>query len=153
VSTARPWSRLSSVLVLLLLGGCGGALTLPPNPFRTTPSIVVTASPSPSPVPVTPTETPEPFKPYWVKNHRQTEIWSGQRGQPGVISFGTTSDQFCVFQVVQPQDGPRLFVLNPFSRDHFWIDADAVGPIAEAPPRASGPKPSDQNCADRLYDP
>jgi hypothetical protein len=140
------------LLVGLLLGGCERVPGLPPNPFRTTPTLVADLPPTPTPVIVEPTETPVPFAPYWVKNHRQTEMWSGQVGQAGVVSFGTTSDQFCVFQVLLPQDGPRLFVMNPLGRGQFWIDADAVGPASEAPQRASGPRPADQNCAGALYD-
>ena len=37
-----------------------------------------------------------------------------------------TSQQFCSFQVARPQDNSRLYVLNPYSKDYFWIDADAV---------------------------
>ena len=55
-------------------------------------------------------------------------------------------------QVVELQRGPRLHVLNPYSKNYFWIDADAVGPVGEPPQRAAGPKPADQNCAEQLYD-
>ena len=96
--------------------------------------------------------TPAPFTAYWVRNHRQTEMWSGPGGQGGVISFGMTSNQFCAFQVMRPQEGGRLYVLNPYSKDYLWIDADAVGPVAEAPTKATGPKPGDQNCTDQLFD-
>lgn len=125
---------------------------LPGNPFAATPTIVAltpTAQPSPTPFPA---PTPPPFQAYWVKNHRLTEMWSGPMGQGGVVSFGTTSRQFCAFQVVRPQEGGRLYVLNPYSRDYLWIDADAVGPVSEPPTRATGPKPADQNCTDQLYD-
>lgn len=142
------------VAVALLLGACNYLPPLPPNPFAVTPTVVAEATPAV--ILVTPTTvltaTPVPFAPYWVKNHRPTEMWSGPPGQAGVISFGTTSGQFCSFQVVQPQSGPRLYALNPYSNGHFWIDADAVGPVAEAPQRATGPKPADQNCAEQLYD-
>ena len=58
-------------------------------------------------------------------------MWSGSSGQEGVISFGMTSQQFCSFQVTKPQEGARLYVLNPYSKDYFWIDADAVGPVPD----------------------
>lgn len=141
-----------ALLLGVLLGGCEAVPGLPPNPFRTTPTLVSDLPATPTPVVVEPTETPVPFTPYWVKNHRRAEMWSGQVGAPGVISFGETSDQFCVFQVLLPQEGARVFVLNPFGRGQFWIDADAVGPISEAPQRGQGPKPEDQNCAGVLYD-
>ena len=106
------------------------AAGVPGNPFRATPTVVAptTTPPPPSPTAV-PTATPLAFQAFWVKNFKPTEMWSGPAGQPGVISFGTTSNQFCSFQVVRPQDGSRLYVLNPYSKDYFWIDADAVGPV------------------------
>ena len=79
-------------------------------------------------------------------------MWSGQVGEPDVVSFGVTSDQFCVFQVLLPQAGPRLLVMNPFGRGQFWIDADAVGPVSEEPQRVSSSEPSDQNCAGVVYE-
>jgi hypothetical protein len=154
------WSAcLVVLLVAVLTGACNGLPSLPsipglpPNPFAAAPTVVEEPPTPPpgSPTPL-PTATPVPFTPFWVKNFKTTEMWSGPAGQPGVISFGTTSQQFCAFQVVRPQDGSRLYVLNPYSRDYFWIDADAVGPVPDAPPRAGGPKPPDQNCTDQLYD-
>jgi hypothetical protein len=154
------WSAYVIVLLLPLLGTACDRLPampslpgLPQNPFAATPTIVEvppTAPPSPTPFS---TATPVPFTAYWVKNHRVTDMWSGPAGQAGVVSFGQTSRQFCAFQVTRPQEGGRLYVLNPYSRDYFWIDADSVGPVAEAPTRATGPKPADQNCTDQLYDP
>ena len=141
-----------AVVLGLVLGGCESVPGLPPNPFRTPPTFVADLPPTPTRVVVVPTETPVPFQPYWVKNHRQTEMWSGQVGQPGVVSFGKTSDQFCLFQVLLPQEGARVFVLNPFGRGEFWIEADAIGPVAEEPRHTSGPKPEDQNCAGVLFD-
>jgi hypothetical protein len=130
--------------LLLLAGGCDYLPPMPQNPFRVTPTVVeeptatpiVAASPTPFPTPTQPT-----FTSFWVKNHRPTEMWSGPPGQPGVISFGTTSSQFCSFQVMEPQTSGRLHVLNPYSKDYFWIDADAVGPVAEPPQRMAGPDP------------
>ena len=139
-------------VTVVFSAGCDMLPALPGNPFRATPTVVAptTTPPPPSPTAV-PTATPLAFQAFWVKNFKPTEMWSG-RGQPGVISFGTTSNQFCSFQVVRPQDGSRLYVLNPYSKDYFWIDADAVGPVPEAPPRGSGPKPPDQNCDERIFD-
>jgi hypothetical protein len=150
----RRWSAASFLTLLLLGSACGYLPALPPNPFAATPTTEAGATPVPvaaSPSPVL-TVTPVAFTPYWVKNHRPTEMWSGQAGQAGVISFGTTSGQFCSFQVVEPQNGSRLHVLNPYSKDYLWIDADAVGPVAEPPQRVAGPKPADQNCTEVIYD-
>lgn len=149
--TPPPHRRLACLLLAALLSSaCDAVPALPPNPFRITPTVVVTASPHAA-APVTPAETPAPFAPYWVSNHREAEMWSGQVRQSGVVSFGVTSQQFCVFRVEQPQDGPRLYVMNPYSDGRFWIDADAVGPVTEEPRRMAGPKPEGQNCADALY--
>jgi hypothetical protein len=140
-------------MALLLAGACSYLPPLPANPFAVTPTIVAEATPEPvATLPPFATPSPPPFAAYWVKNFRATEMWSGPADQPGVISFGTTSGQFCSFQVVEMQRGSRLHVLNPFSKNYLWIDADAVGPVAESPQRASGPKPADQNCAEQLYD-
>jgi hypothetical protein len=151
----KPWSALSLLALLLLSGACDYLPALPPNPFAVTPTVVAQGTPElAATVPpfATPSPSPPPFTAYWVKNFRTTEMWSGPPTDPGVVSFGTTSAQFCSFQVVEPQRGPRLHVLNPYSKNYFWIDADAVGPVGEAPPRAAGPKPTDQNCAEQLYD-
>jgi hypothetical protein len=155
---SRPVSRgwLAACLTLALLAtGCDTLPSLPVNPFRVTPTVVPTATPTVVPVAVavaSPTATVPAFEPYWVRNHRLTEMWSGPSGQEGVISFGVTSAQFCAFQVTRPQDNSRLYVLNPYSRDYFWIDADAVGPIPEPPRQVAGPKPADQNCAEDIYE-
>ena len=150
----RRWSTIPFLTLLLLVGACDYLPAMPANPFAVTPTVVAEATsvPAPaSPAPL-PTATPVPFSPYWVKNHRPTEMWSGQAGQAGVVSFGTTSGQFCSFQVVQPQSGSRLYVLNPYSKDYFWIDADAVGPVPDPPQRVAGSKPADQNCTELIYD-
>jgi hypothetical protein len=140
--------------LVLLVSACNYLPAMPANPFAVTPT-VIEATPAPaalaSPTPF-PTASPVPFSAYWVKNHRPTEMWSGPPNQPGVISFGTTSGQFCSFQVVEAQTGSRLHVLNPYSTGTFWIDADSVGPVAEPPQRVAGPKPADQNCTELIYD-
>jgi hypothetical protein len=93
---------------------------------------------------------PEPFEPYWVQNHRITELWSGASAGPDTISFGATSEQFCSFLVVLPPEGNRLYVLNPYSQDYLWIDAADVGP-AGPPERRTDPKPADVNCTRDVY--
>ena len=142
------------LLVMVLSAACDYLPPMPQNPFRVTPTV---EEPTPTAAAVVlatavPTATQPAFTPYWVKNFRPTEMWSGPPGQAGVISFGTTSSQFCSFQVMEQQTSARLHVLNPYSKDYFWIDADAVGPVQEQPQRIVGPKPPDQNCAEAIYD-
>jgi hypothetical protein len=150
----RRWSAAPFLALFLLAGACGYLPAMPSNPFAVTPTVVAEATAAPAAAPPTPfpTATQVPFTPYWVKNHRPTEMWSGPPGEAGVISFGTTSGQFCSFQVVEQQNSARLHALNPYSKDYLWIDADAVGPVSEPPQRVAGPKPADQNCAELVYD-
>jgi hypothetical protein len=143
---------LLSVVALFTIA-CDSLPSLPGNPFAVTPTLVPSPVPTATLVPTpVPSPTAIPFRAFWVKNFRPTDMWSGPGGQDGVISFGMTSQQFCSFQVVKPQEGSRLYVLNPFSKDYFWIDADAVGPVPDEPQHQPGPKPADQNCAEVIYD-
>ena len=143
--------------------GCRGLLGLviacllavvactPAQPPRA-PNTPTPAPPAPSKPAGAAAAAPKSFEPYWVKNHRITEMWSGPAGQAGVVSSGQTSRQFCSFLVERPQDNARLSVMNPYAGDRIWIDAEAVGP-APAPERGPGPRPTDQNCTDVLYEP
>jgi hypothetical protein len=92
----------------------------------------------------TPTAKTAEFSPFWVRNHEITDMWSGPEGQATAVSFGKTSAQFCAFLVVQPQDNARLYVLNPYSNDYFWIDQKSVGP-ADRPESQPGRRAPDQN--------
>ncbi len=75
--------------------------------------------------------TKEPaFKPYWVQNFKETDLWSGLDGS--AKSFGKVAP-FSYFQVLEPQAGPRLQVKNPIGNGIGWINATDVGP-AGAPP-------------------
>ena len=153
------WRR-GLVIVLMLptvaLSGCGYLpnISLPANPFA---AAEPTAVPSPAAVASPPPQAaasppPAAFAPFWVKNHRLTELWSGPAAGAGSTSFGTTSAQFCSFQVVQPPSGPRLYVFNPYTANYLWIDADAVGPVPNPPERRPQARPPDQNCAEAIYD-
>jgi hypothetical protein len=129
--------------LVLLTAACGGVLNPPPPP--PTPTMFVPSTPRPRP----PTATPEPE--VWIKNHQITQMWSGQQGESGVISFGETSSTFCSFRIDRPQDGPRIYVYNPQTDSHFWIDGLHVGPIDQLPPQRSGPKPGGVNCTEAVY--
>ena len=127
-----------ALLVLAAVGSVG--------PREVAESRAVGARPRPAaPEPAAPA-----FAPFWVKNHRTTEMWSGPAGSGGVVSFGATSGPFCSFLVVRPPDNGRLYVFNPFSENYFWIDAEAVGPVG--PPESTPErKPADQNCAGPVH--
>ena len=49
------------------------------------------------------------------------------------------------------QDNPRLFVLNPYDRSYFWIEAVRVGPIDPTEHRTEK-KPAGQDFADAVCD-
>ncbi|MGE3268172.1 MAG: hypothetical protein AB7P40_05455 [Chloroflexota bacterium] len=145
---------LSSILLLVLTSGCGGIS----NPFA---AEEPTPIPRPTAAPAAPTAQAKPaaaaaakpeaaFEPFWVKNYKITGMWSGPTDAPGVVNFGNTTQQFCSFRVVEPPNGPRVYVYNPYSKNYFWIDGDAIGPVGP-PERKTGDPPPDQNCADAVY--
>lgn len=142
-------SLMSGVVLVgvALTSGCGSLPSLPGNPFGSAP----TATPAPSPAPSPTQSTATAFTPFWVKNYRITEMWSAPAGEAGATSFGPTSAQFCSFLVSRAQDNARLYVFNPYSGNYFWIDAEAVGPVAP-PERRSEPRPPNQNCTDAVYE-
>ncbi|MGE3271052.1 MAG: hypothetical protein AB7P40_20030 [Chloroflexota bacterium] len=162
-------SLTAAAALLLLTTGCENLPDIP-NPFSEdeAPSVAVQppatatqaaaptlaptapATATQAPAAAVPTEAPA-FTPFWVKNHQITGMWSGPEGSPGVVSFGTTSQQFCSFLVVDAADQPRVYVFNPYSQNYFWIDASAVGPVSP-PEHRSGPPPANQNCAEAVYD-
>ena len=90
------------------------------------------------------------FQPYWVRNHRLTRLWSGPEVGQATPSFGTTSQQFCVFRVMLPQQGGRLYVFNPYTGNYLWLDANDVGPVGE-PQIQSSSRPPGQNCSLDLH--
>lgn len=75
--------------------------------------------------------------PRWVQTHREIDLWSGPDSR--AISFGTVP-QWSYFMVVGPQQGSRLPVLNPQTKNYAYIDASAVGP--SGPPPAATPTPT-----------
>ena len=104
------------------------------------------------PQPAAPEPAAPAFAPFWVKNHRVTEMWSGPARDRTSISFGQTSNTFCSFRIDLSDDDARVYVYNPYADGRFWIDAEAVGPVVP-PQRLRGPKPPDQNCAEAIYNP
>ena len=107
---SRPVPRLRRRPFIAMLASAAAPL-LPPRPVLAAPG-------------------QQPFTPYWVQNHTETELWSGP-GR-GAVSFGRVKP-FSYFKVLQPQQGPRLYVLNPLTEGTAWIAAAAVGPSGEPP--------------------
>ncbi len=77
-----------------------------------------------------PAQTVSSFDPLWVQNHEVTQLWSGP--DPNAVSFGQLP-QWSHLQVVAPQKGSRLYVLNPANNGYAYVDARAVGPSAPPP--------------------
>lgn len=70
------------------------------------------------------------FTPYWVQSHSPTELWSGTGSQ--AVSFGPLRT-WSYLQVMGPQEGPRLRVLNPLTNGIAFVDANKVGPSGVPP--------------------
>jgi len=147
VRRLRPvWIGLFQLVFVVLVAAGGASVTL-----EGPPEVVETPAPTLTPTPTEPPPTATPEPEVWLKNHRIAEMWSGPTPGPGVVSFGQTSSQFCVFRLEQPPSGSRLLVYNPYNDGRFWIDADAVGPV-EPPRHSPGFKPLDVNCTEIIFD-
>ncbi len=76
------------------------------------------------------------YDPWWVQTTQETQLWSGPDAK--AVAFGSVP-QWSYFQVVAPQQGSRLYVLNPLNKSYAYIDASAVGPSAAPPASPSLP--------------
>src|SRR6185436_12039666 len=95
-----------------------GSLPSVPNPFAPSatprPTIAAIADATPRPLPPSvPAPTPDPFEPFWVQNHRIARVGSGASLGSDTVTFRAQSGQLCLFLVVLPPEGDRLYVLNP----------------------------------------
>ncbi|MBI2939885.1 MAG: L,D-transpeptidase family protein [Chloroflexi bacterium] len=70
------------------------------------------------------------FAPFWVQNHRVTDLWSGPDGR--AQSYGPIP-QWSYLQVARAQEGPRLYVYVPWTDNYAYVDAEAVGPSGPPP--------------------
>ncbi|MBI3970450.1 MAG: L,D-transpeptidase family protein [Chloroflexi bacterium] len=88
--------------------------------------------PGPEDIPVVQPAAEPSFVPWWVAAHRPAELWSSVDGGSsfGRVAVGEH------FLVMAPQDGPRLHVLNPKTKNYAFVDALAVGP-SDGPAAAS----------------
>ena len=74
---------------------------------------------------VGPSGPPPSFQPFWVKNFKPTGVWSAPAGG---AAFGL-APRWSAFQVLKPQDGPRLFVRVKATGNVAYVDAKDVGPV------------------------
>jgi N-acetylmuramoyl-L-alanine amidase len=74
---------------------------------------------------VGPSGAPPTFRPFWVKNFKPSAVWSAPAGG---VQFGV-APRWSWFQVVKPQDGPRLFVRVRSTGNVAYVDAKDVGPV------------------------
>jgi murein DD-endopeptidase MepM/ murein hydrolase activator NlpD len=73
---------------------------------------------------------PPPFEPFWVETFRPSSLWSGPDEK--AVKFGPAASwQF--FQVMAPQDGPRLQVMVAATGLPAFIPAADVGPSGPPP--------------------
>jgi hypothetical protein len=118
---AKQFTMLSPFFYLKVLGSAKNYLYVI-NPETNGPGYVEAAK-------VGPSGPPPSFEPFWVENFAPTGVWSGPAGG---IRFGT-APRWSFFQVVAPQDGPRLFVKVAATGNVAYVDAKDVGP--SGPPR------------------
>src|SRR4051812_39263888 len=68
------------------------------------------------------------IEPAWAMNHDPAaRIWSVPTR--GAIDFGPAAPQFTRMDVVGPQAGGGVLVVNRFTADYGWIDAEGVGAV------------------------
>ncbi len=67
----------------------------------------------------------------WVENFRATHLWSGPNS--AAVDYGEIP-QWSYLMVVAPQQGSRLFVYVPWTRNYAYVDAASVGPSGPPPP-------------------
>src|SRR5712692_4525939 len=82
---------------------------------------------------------PPPFVPFWVETFRPSALWSGPDDK--AIQFGPAGVwQF--FQVIAPQNGPRLQVIVAASGSPAFVPAADVGPSGPPPAPHGAPAPA-----------
>jgi 3D (Asp-Asp-Asp) domain-containing protein len=85
------------------------------------------AAAEPETVAAEPRTAPPPNqKQPWVAVHRATGLWSG----PLSGQLFSLAGPGAHFQVARPQDGPRIYVWNPETRNYAYITALDVGPAS-----------------------
>jgi hypothetical protein len=77
---------------------------------------------------------PEDLSVGWVATFDNTAVWADPDGS---LLLGL-APAYTAFKQLDPQDGPRLHVQDPYSGAESWLDALAVGPI-DPPDRIDAP--------------
>lgn len=98
-----------------------------PTPRGAARSVPVPTPPAPQPTPRPPAA---PFTPFWVQNHRATQLWSGLDRE--AVTFGV-APPWSYFQVVEPQSDGRLRVLDARTGNFAFVEAVDVGPSGPPP--------------------
>ena len=83
----------------------------------------------------------------WVSVHRETGLWSGPAA--GDLRFGLAPTG-TPLQIALPQDGPRLYVWDPSTKNYAYVDATDVGPSlrpSAKPTAAAAVAPKVENSA------
>src|SRR5205823_2332970 len=105
----------------MMLGPRAAWAQIAPQPSPTQ-APIPTAAPTPTPV-----KTPPPATgPQWVQALLPLPLWSGPDDQAEQLGVGARLDYF---QVVKPQNGPRLQVEDPYAGNTSYLDATLVGPV------------------------
>jgi hypothetical protein len=98
----------------------------------------LTVGPSGPPPPGWPPQTleppPEDLSVGWVATVADAALWSDSAGS---LLLGL-APAYTPFKQLEPQDGPRLHVQDPYSGAETWLDAVSVGPI-DPPSRVGTP--------------
>lgn len=107
----------------------------PPPTATPLPTVAPTSGPTAAPtaaptLPPAPTPTPLP----WVQALKPLEIWGDARPESEALEYAARWDYF---EVLRPQQGPRLYVRVARTRSEGWVDALSVGP--SGPPPAGWP--------------
>jgi hypothetical protein len=70
----------------------------------------------------------------WVATVTDAALWADRDG----VLFLGLAPAYTAFKQLDPQDGPRLHVQDPYSGAESWLDAVSVGPI-DSPQRVDAP--------------
>ncbi len=132
-----PWTRNYAYVDAAILTPAALPLATASQPTPSAPTSQTTPStPSVSTPPAVKPPAAQPpaapaFAAWWVQNHQPTHLWSGPTD--AAVDYGVVP-QWSFLQVVTPQNGPRLYVYVPWTKNYAYVDAASVGPSGAPPP-------------------